>query len=158
MDLVLRNGLVYDGTGRPPVQAHVSINQGRIVAVDQNPVRGRQTLDATGMVVAPGFIDVHTHAENIVYHAKAENFLRMGVTTLVLGNCGSSKLDIGQFFKRMSQFGFSPNIATLIGHGTVRNQVMGGSMRRRLPRMNLKHMQQHIPKLWTTARWECQPG
>ena len=146
VDLVLQNGLVYDGTGRPPVQAHVSINQGRIVSVDQNPVRGRQTLDASGLVVAPGFIDVHTHAENIVYHAKAENFLRMGVTTLVLGNCGSSKLDIGQFFKRMSQFGFSPNIASLIGHGTVRNQVMGGSMRRPPTEEELKHMQQLITK------------
>ena len=95
VDLVLRNGLVYDGNGREPVQANVSIHQGRIVAVDENPVRGRKILDATGLVVAPGFIDVHTHAENIIYHPKAENFLRMGVTTLVLGNCGSSKLDIG---------------------------------------------------------------
>jgi N-acyl-D-amino-acid deacylase len=146
VDLVLRNGLVYDGTGRPPVQAHVSVHQGEIVAVDRNPVRGRQTLDATGLVVAPGFIDVHTHAENIVYHAKAENFLRMGVTTLVLGNCGSSKLDIGQFFERMSQIGFSPNIASLIGHGTVRNQVMGGSLRRPPAADELKQMRQHITK------------
>ena len=118
VDLVLRNGLVYDGTGREPVQANVSIHQGRIVAVDQNPVRGRQILDATGLVVVPGFIDVHTHAENIIYHPKAENFLRMGVTTLVLGNCGSSKLNIGEFFGRMNQIGFSPNISSLIGHGT----------------------------------------
>ena len=146
VDLVLRNGLVYDGTGREPVQANVSIHQGRIVAVDQNPVRGRQILDATGLVVAPGFIDVHTHAENIIYHPKAENFLRMGVTTLVLGNCGSSKLNIGEFFGRMNQVGFSPNISSLIGHGTVRNQVMGKSFRRPPTAKELEEMQLYITK------------
>ena len=60
----------------------------------------------------------------------AENFLRMGVTTLVLGNCGSSKLKLGEFFNKLEQSGFSPNIASLIGHGTVRKQIMGGSFRR----------------------------
>ena len=70
----------------------------------------------------------------------------MGVTTLVLGNCGSSKLDIGEFFGRMNQVGFSPNISSLIGHGTVRNQVMGKSFRRPPTAKELEEMQLYITK------------
>lgn len=146
VDLVIRNGWVYNGTGAAPFRANISVHQGRIVSMDQNPVRGRRTVDAEGLVVAPGFIDVHTHAENITYHPKAENFLRMGVTTLVLGNCGSSKIDIGKFFKGMEQIGFSPNLASLIGHGTVRNQVMGASMRRPPSPAELVKMQQYVDR------------
>ena len=146
-DLVIRNATIVDGSGGPAMRGGLAVAGGRILAVGDLPeVAGAQEIDAGGHVLCPGFIDVHTHAENIVYHAKAENFLRMGVTTLVLGNCGSSKLDIGQFFDRMSQFGFSPNIASLIGHGTVRNQVMGSSMRRPPTKEELKHMQQLITK------------
>lgn len=146
VDLVIRNGWVYNGTGAAPFRANISVHQGRIVSMDQNPVRGRRTVDAKGLAVAPGFIDVHTHAENITYHPKAENFLRMGVTTLVLGNCGSSKIDIGKFFKGMEQIGFSPNLASLIGHGTVRNQVMGASMRRPPSHAELVKMQQYVDR------------
>ena len=105
LDLVVRDGLVYDGTGQDPRQLDVGINKGQIVSIAPNLPRGIVTLDANGMVVAPGFIDVHTHAENIVHHPKAENFLRMGVTTLVLGNCGSSKLELGKFFDQLQQKG-----------------------------------------------------
>ena len=139
-DLAVVNGFIYDGSGKPPVRANIGISKGRITQVTPQPIRAKRILDAQGLAVSPGFIDVHTHAENIVYHAKAENFLRMGVTTLVLGNCGSSKLDIGKFFTQMSHVGFSPNIASLIGHGTVRNQVMGVSLRRPPSSAELKRM------------------
>jgi N-acyl-D-amino-acid deacylase len=131
-DLVLRNGLIYDGTGRAPFKGDVAIKDGRIIAVGNVAHAGApgKVIDVNGLAIAPGFIDVHTHAENIVYHPKAENFLRMGVTTLVLGNCGSSKLNLGEFYTKLEMNGFSPNIASLIGHGTVRGQVMGGSLRR----------------------------
>src|SRR5207244_1265094 len=81
-------------------------------------------------MVAPGFIDVHTHAEDIETIPEAENFLRMGVTTLVLGNCGDSVLHVGEFFQRMEKMTFSPNIATLVGQGRVRREVMRGSFMR----------------------------
>ena len=129
-DLVLRNGLIYDGTGKPPFRGSIVIEKGKITAITDRPVRGNMDISMNGFVIAPGFIDVHTHAENITHHPKAENFLRMGVTTLVLGNCGSSKLKLGEFFTRLQQVGFSPNVASLIGHGTIRKQVMGGSFRR----------------------------
>ena len=143
-DLVIRNGLVYDGTGRAPRILDVSIDEGMIVSVGPSLPRGKTTLDAAGKAVAPGFIDVHTHAENIIHHPKAENFLRMGVTTLVLGNCGSSKLNIGDFYRQIGEKGFSPNIASLIGHGTVRKQVMGGSFRRPPSTSELAQMQKYV--------------
>ena len=82
------------------------------------------------MIVAPGFIDVHTHAEDIEKQTRGENFVRMGVTTLVLGNCGGSVLKVGEFFKKLERTNISPNVATLIGHGTVRGKAMGGSFMR----------------------------
>ncbi len=147
-DLVLRNGLIYDGTGRAPFKGDVAIQNGRIIAIGNVARAGgpRKIIDVNGLAIAPGFIDVHTHAENIVYHPKAENFLRMGVTTLVLGNCGSSKLNLGEFYSKLEKNGFSPNIASLIGHGTVRGQVMGGSIRRPPNATELAAMQKHIAK------------
>ena len=114
VDLVIRNGLVYDGSGEPPKFADIGIEKGRIISVAARIPQSKMTLDAKGMAVAPGFIDVHTHAENILSQPKGENFLRMGVTTLVLGNCGSSKLNLADFFIQLSEKGFSPNIASLI--------------------------------------------
>ncbi|MFN7141781.1 MAG: N-acyl-D-amino-acid deacylase family protein, partial [Limisphaerales bacterium] len=73
---------------------------------------------------------VHTHAEGIDDLPKGENFVRMGVTTLVLGNCGGSTKDVGEFFQKVEKKKISPNICTLIGHGTVRREVMGGSFMR----------------------------
>jgi len=145
-DLILRGGTIYDGTGRAPFKADVVIKDGRIHDIVARAAGPGKTIDITGLAVAPGFIDVHTHAENIVHHPKAENFLRMGVTTLVLGNCGSSKLDVGKFYNSLENNGFSPNIASLIGHGTVRKQVMGGSFRRPPTAAELTAMQGHVGK------------
>lgn len=145
-DLILRGGTIYNGTGQAPFLGDVAIKDGRIHEIAARVTGPGKTIDIAGMAVAPGFIDVHTHAENIVYHPKAENFLRMGVTTLVLGNCGSSKLDLGKFYSNLENNGFSPNIASLVGHGTVRKQVMGGSFRRPPTPAELAAMQGHVAK------------
>ncbi len=129
-DLILRQGRVVDGTGNPAIHAEVAIKDGRIAAVGQISGDATREIDVRGLVITPGFIDVHTHAEDIEELPRAENFVRMGVTTLVLGNCGGSKLDIADFFTRLEAKKISPNIATLIGHNTIRSQVMGGSLRR----------------------------
>jgi N-acyl-D-amino-acid deacylase len=129
-DLVIRHGRIVDGTGNPGFFADLAVNGGRIVAVGRVQGEANIEIDATGLVVAPGFIDVHTHAEEIDESPLAENFVRMGVTTLVLGNCGSSALNVGRYFKRLEATNVSPNIATLVGHGTVRGEAMGGSFMR----------------------------
>ncbi len=129
-DVVIRNGRVADGTGNPAFYADIAIRQGRIAAVGRIVGTGAEELDATGCIVAPGFIDVHTHAEAIARIPLAENFIRQGVTTLVLGNCGSSELDLGAFFAQIESSGIAPNVASLIGHNTVRSKAMGGSFNR----------------------------
>ncbi|MBM3879327.1 MAG: amidohydrolase family protein [Verrucomicrobia bacterium] len=129
-DLVVRHGRVADGTGNPAYFTDVAIRDGRIAALGRGLARGRIELDATGLVVAPGFIDVHTHADELHETPEAEHFLRMGVTTLVAGNCGSSARNVGEAFSQIEAQGVSVNFATLVGHGTVRREAMNGSFNR----------------------------
>jgi N-acyl-D-amino-acid deacylase len=129
-DVLIRHGRIVDGSGNPAFFADVAIRDGRVVVIGKVSGDAALEIDAKGLVVAPGFIDVHTHAEEIDELPLGENFLRMGVTTLVLGNCGSSALDVAGFFRRLEATNISPNVATLIGHGTVRGKVMGGSFMR----------------------------
>jgi N-acyl-D-amino-acid deacylase len=129
-DVVLRNGRIIDGTGNPAIHADLAIKDRKIAAIGKIQAKGRQEFDASGLVVAPGFIDVHTHAEDIDDQPLGENFLRMGVTSLMLGNCGASALNIGEYFARIEGITVSPNIATLVGHGTVRRRAMRGSFDR----------------------------
>lgn len=129
-DLVIRRGRVVDGSGAPGVVADVAIRGDRIAAIGVVEAKGRTEIDAAGKVVAPGFIDVHTHAEDVDELPVGENFIRMGVTTIVTGNCGSSRLEIGAFFDKLVQTRIALNVATLVGHNTVRGQVMGGSFAR----------------------------
>ena len=95
-DLVIAGGLVIDGSGRAGTITDVAIKGGRIAVVGRVPrSQAAQTIDASHLVVAPGFVDVHTHADNLVERPAASNFVRMGVTTIVAGNCGTSALDVG---------------------------------------------------------------
>ena len=129
-DLLIAGGQVVDGTGAPARRADVAIRAGRIVEIGTLvKLYARDVIDATGLVVAPGFIDVHTHADDLIEQPRAENFVRMGVTTIVAGNCGSSSLDVGKALAAIEQAGASVNFATLIGHNTVRREVMGTANR-----------------------------
>lgn len=143
-DTLIRGGRVVDGTGSPARFTDVGIKDGRITVVGRIAGDAKSVIDATGMIVAPGFVDVHTHADEIVGQPKAENFLRMGVTTLVVGNCGGSELNIGKYFRDIKHTGVSPNIATLIGHNTVREKAMGGSFDRPPTVEELEKMKQLV--------------
>ena len=125
-DLLITNARVIDGTGNPWFRADVAVKDGRIVRIGRiAPADARQTIDAKGQILAPGFIDVHTHVESIYNLPAAENFIRMGVTSLVTGNCGTSATDVGEFLGRMKTTPISVNLGTLIAHGSVRRKVMG---------------------------------
>ncbi len=139
-DLILRHGRIADGTGNPAFFADLGVKKGRIAAIGKISGHGEKEIDVRGLVVAPGFIDVHTHAEEINEQPRGENFVRMGVTTLVLGNCGGSVLKVGEFFKKLEEVKMSPNVATLIGHGTVRGKAMGGSFMRPPTEAELEQM------------------
>lgn len=133
-DLLIRNGTVLDGSGSPGFRMDVAVQDGKIAKVgDLSGAKAERVIDAAGLVVAPGFIDVHTHADELAKRPRAENFLRMGVTTVIAGNCGSSPVDIRKAFEEIRKAGPSIHFATLIGHGSVREAVMGNERRTPTP-------------------------
>jgi N-acyl-D-amino-acid deacylase len=125
-DLVIINARVIDGAGNPWFRADVAIKDGRIVRVGRFDASGAaQVVDAKNQILAPGFIDVHAHTENIYRLPDAANFTRMGVTSLITGNCGSSETDVAKFLGRMKETPIAVNLGTLIGHNSVRSQALG---------------------------------
>jgi N-acyl-D-amino-acid deacylase len=129
---VIVRGEVIDGLGGKPFRADVGIRNQQIACLGTfDPARARKMIDARGLAVAPGFIDVHTHVErNIsprVEPFTAPNFVRQGVTTIITGNCGRSFLDLGKAFGRLIAGGTQVNVASFIGHNTIRQHVMGDS-------------------------------
>ena len=125
-DLVIFNARIVDGPGNPWFWGSVAVKNGRIAKVGRvETANAKQTIDAKGQIVAPGFIDVHVHTEDIFDNPTAENFIRMGVTSLITGNCGGSATDIGEFLGRFKTKPLAANLATLIAHGSVRSKVMG---------------------------------
>lgn len=125
-DLVIKNGRIVDGSGNPWFYADLGIISGKVAKIGWiDTSEAAQWLDARNLIVAPGFIDVHTHVEGgIARIPTADNFIRMGVTTIVTGNCGGSWLQIGDSLRALEARGISLNLATLVGHNTVRRAVM----------------------------------
>lgn len=130
-DLLLTEGKVIDGSGNSWFYADVGIKGGKIVAVGRlSAEKATEVLNVKGLIIAPGFIDVHTHIEgNSLTVPTAENFIYDGVTSVVTGNCGSSNADVAWYFAKLDSVRTSINIATLIGHNSVRSAVMGDSQR-----------------------------
>jgi N-acyl-D-aspartate/D-glutamate deacylase len=123
-DLLIDNGLVIDGTGAPVFRADVLVHGGRIVflgEVDRELVRAARVIEAEGRVVSPGFIDAHAHG-NPVREPAFENFLAMGVTTITLGQDGSSPGGVhpGEWLDEVDAVVPGVNIVLFVGHGTVR--------------------------------------
>lgn len=125
-DLVLRGATLLDGSGAAGVVGDLAIRDGRIAALGTFDVpAGSPQLYVDGLTIAPGFVDVHTHVDSdLVQRPGADNFLRMGVTTIVTGNCGGSVPDLGAHLERIERGGVGLNYASLVGHGTVRRAVL----------------------------------
>jgi len=129
-DILIKNGKIVDGSGNSWFYGDVGIVKGKTVAVGKLSGKATKTLDAKGLIVAPGFIDVHTHIEgNDLRVPTAPNFILDGVTSVVTGNCGSSNTDIARYFRQLDSVKTSINVATLVGHNDVREAVMGESRR-----------------------------
>ena len=131
-DLIIRNGKIYDGTGNSWYYGDVAIKDGKIIKTGYiTDVKASRTIDAKGLLVAPGFIDVHGHIEGgIIATPTANNYIFDGVTTVVTGNCGGSADNIGSFLEEVNRTRTSINVASLIGHNTVRAQVMNRDNRK----------------------------
>jgi N-acyl-D-amino-acid deacylase len=152
IDLLIAGGTVYDGTGGSPFRGDVGIASGTIRAIGKiSRSRATTVIEAEGLAVSPGFIDVHEHTDtNILVNPRAESMVRQGVTTQVSGNCGGSPFpltdesfmrmretlatehgldvswrDIRGFFNRIEESKTALNYATFVGHGTIRAAAMG---------------------------------
>jgi N-acyl-D-amino-acid deacylase len=146
-DLIIRHARVVDGTGNPWFHADVAVKQGRIAAIGSLAGNSAtREIDAHNRVLAPGFIDVHTHLEgNIEQMPGAGNFVTDGVTTAVTGNCGGSEVDLAAFFARLEKLGIAMNLASLVGHNSVRREVIGTANRQATPE-EIARMQNLVEK------------
>jgi N-acyl-D-aspartate/D-glutamate deacylase len=144
-DLVLRNGRIVDGTGSPWYRADLGIKGDTIVRIAPSiSDTAARTIDVSGLVVAPGFIDIHSHARRGIFEVPtADNYVRQGVTTLVEGPDGSSPLPLRPFFEKVAATRISPNFASFVGQGTIRNAVMGDVNRPATP-AELEKMRQLV--------------
>ena len=154
-DLVLRRATVYDGTGAPGIEADVAVTGDRITALGRIVEAGAEEIDLAGMAVAPGFSDIHSHADlSLLVNPKSESRIRQGITLEVVGQDGSSVgpwseagfqatreryrasygveidfRDLGGFLERLGRTPATVNLVTMIGHGTVRGLVVGSENR-----------------------------
>ena len=130
-DIIIRNGKILDGTGNNWFYGDVAISNGKIISVGNlGNVTAPKIIDAKGLMIAPGFIDVHTHLEgDEAQTPTADNFILDGVTTCITGNCGSSDPNIANYFHFIDSLKTSINVGVLIGHNDVRKAVMGRASR-----------------------------
>jgi N-acyl-D-amino-acid deacylase len=130
-DVLISNGKILDGTGNHWFYADLAVKDGKIIAIGKfNQQDAKRVIDAKGLMLAPGFIDVHTHIEGEEKGTPtADNFIYDGVTTVVTGNCGSSQVDMARYFRFIDSLQLSINVAALIGHNSVRRNVMGNAMK-----------------------------
>jgi N-acyl-D-amino-acid deacylase len=126
-DVLILNGKIIDGTGNSWYYGDIAIKDGKIVSIGKfNNITAPKVIDAKGLIVAPGFIDVHAHIEGGIFeNPTADNYIYDGVTTVITGNCGGSADDLKKFFWRIDSMRSSINVASLVGHNTVRRIAMG---------------------------------
>jgi N-acyl-D-amino-acid deacylase len=127
-DLAITGGTIVDGTGAPRYAGDVAIVGDRIARVSRGPMGdapARRTIDARGLVVAPGFIDLHAHLDPLLRLPGAESHVRQGVTTALGGPDGGSPWPLAAYLDSANSLGMGMNVAFLVGHNTIRREVMG---------------------------------
>jgi dihydroorotase/N-acyl-D-amino-acid deacylase len=126
--LLIRNGTVIDGTGAARYRADIAVRGDRIVALSRRPLdpaRAARVIDAAGLVVAPGFIDLHAHIDPLLRMPDAQSHVTQGVTLALGGPDGSSPWPLAAYMDSAQRSGLGMNVAYLVGHNTIRREVMG---------------------------------
>ncbi len=136
-EVALLHGTIHRGDGSEPLQGHVGIREGRIAYVAAgDPIEAEQVIDCTGLVIAPGFIDLHNHSDEPILKKDTRtnaNYLLQGCTTIVTGNCGGGHVDVDTYLKSVDKEGAGTHVAHLLPQGSLRRQVMGSSRRDATP-------------------------
>jgi len=129
---LISNVMVIDGSGTPAVRANVRIGDGLIANVgDLQACEGETVVDGGGQVLAPGFIDTHSHAAGDLFEfPDALPVISQGITTIIAGQDGGSPFPLSDFFERLEASPASVNVASYVGHGTIRSQVLGDDFKR----------------------------
>ncbi|MFT3947585.1 MAG: D-aminoacylase [Agriterribacter sp.] len=146
-DILIKNGKIIDGSGNNWYYGDVAVKGDKIIKVGKAlNFSATKIIDASGLIVTPGFIDVHTHIEEDDAKAPtAESFIYDGVTTVVTGNCGLSNIDMAGYFDLLDSLRLSINVASLIGHNDVRKAIMGRANRDATPE-ELQRMEALVEK------------
>jgi N-acyl-D-amino-acid deacylase len=160
-DVVIRNATLYDGTGGPARTGDVALRGERIVAVGTFTTAGTpQVIDGTGLAVAPGFIDLHTHSDTALTREATRanlSYLTQGVTTVVTGNCGSGPVDVAAYFKTLESGRVGSNVIHLVPHNSVRQAVMHNA--NRVPTADeLKRMEDLVDRGMGDGAWGMSTG
>jgi N-acyl-D-amino-acid deacylase len=132
-DVLIQNAHVYDGTGNAPFTADVRVHAGHITAVARHlqPKKNEIARDARGLALAPGFIDMHTHTDrDLLKDLDAATVSRQGVTTIFIGQDGDSHFPLRDYYEQLTKTPAAINVASMIGHATLREQIMGKDLYR----------------------------
>jgi N-acyl-D-amino-acid deacylase len=160
-DVVIKGATLYDGSGSPGAAGDLAIKGERIVAVGQFTVADKpRVIDGKGLVVAPGFIDLHTHSDDALTQPKTGAnlcYLYQGVTTVVTGNCGFGPVDVDAYFKKLEKNTVGSNVIHQVPHNAVRQQVMKNANR---PPTDdeLKKMEALVDKGMRDGAWGLSTG
>ncbi len=159
-DVLLKNARIVDGTGAKAVEGDLAIRGDAIVAVGKWEGGAAKTLDATGLVVAPGFIDLHSHSDGSIVSPEARensNFTTQGCTTIVTGNCGGGTVDVAKMFASLEKNGAGTNVIHLLPHGAIRSRVFG-SQRRPPTEAELAKMKALVEQGMRDGAWGMSTG
>ena len=145
-DIVLVGGTVVDGTGTERVQANVRIRDARIVEIGDFEPGARDTVvDVTGLIVAPGFVDIHNHsAGGIQAEPAAISQIAQGITTLALGPDGGGPFKVEELLDEIEANPPAPNVLTFVGHGTVRRHVLADDFKRKASDLEINQMEELV--------------
>lgn len=160
-DLLLKNGTIYDGTGKPAIRGDVAIKGDKIIAVGKFSVgKVDMQIDCTNLVISPGYIDLHNHSDRQVISPTTRgnvNYLMQGCTTVVTGNCGSGPVDVGEYYEKINAAGAGTNVAHLLPQGSLRNAVMA-TADRAPTKKELSRMKQLATQAMQDGAWGMSTG